>query len=164
MKSAEYFFSSEAETAAFAVQFAQAIEPFIAEGFSIYLSGELGAGKTFFTRQLLRAWNYSGVVKSPTYGLVEIYALPIGNICHFDLYRLNAAEELEDIGFRDYWGPGQLCLVEWPSRGEKLLPLPDVALLLQTTQDGFFSRRLSLVGSSQRGIELLRIMKESVKK
>ncbi len=132
MKTAEYLFANETETAAFATRLAHAITPFIQQGFTLYLSGELGAGKTFFTQQLLRAWNYSGVVKSPTYGLVEVYVLPIGNICHFDLYRLNTPEELEDIGFRDYWGPGQLCIVEWPVRGGELLPNPDVALLLQT--------------------------------
>lgn len=167
MRTAEYLFADEAETAAFAGRLAQAIAPFIQRGFTLYLSGELGAGKTFFTQQLLRAWGYTGVVKSPTYGLVEIYSLPIGNICHFDLYRLDTPDELEDIGFRDYWGPGQLCIVEWPVRGETLLPLPDLALLLQMPLFQAAGGRdcvRQLTITEYGDVDLLRIMKKSVKK
>ena len=167
--SSEYMLTSEIETTALAAQFAQVAEFFIQQGITLYLEGDLGAGKTFFTQQLLRAWGYSGAVKSPTYGLVEVYSLPIGDICHFDLYRLNAPEELEDMGFREYWGPGQLCVVEWPMRGGNLLPSADVVLLLQgisceLLDTQLLARRAVMTARSHLGVDLLRRMKESVKK
>ncbi len=147
--------SSEAATTDFAVQFAQAITPFVAQGLMVYLSGELGVGKTFLTRQLLRAFGYKGVVKSPTYGLVEVYGLPIGNICHFDLYRLNTSEELEDLGFRDYCGMGCCCLVEWPSRGLGALPAADLALILRSVTEKPTARTVTLTAASMVGERVL---------
>jgi len=92
------------------------------------VGGDLGVGKTTFTRYFLRARGITGPVKSPTYTLLEPYELSDGMLYHFDLYRINDPWELELAGFAELFDEPCLRLVEWPERGADWLPKPDLEL------------------------------------
>ncbi|HYE35324.1 tRNA (adenosine(37)-N6)-threonylcarbamoyltransferase complex ATPase subunit type 1 TsaE [Methylocaldum sp.] len=138
----------EAETLAFAGRVYRAM-PF---GGVVFLRGNLGAGKTTFVRGWLRAAGFSGPVKSPTFTLVEEYSLEDRIVYHFDLYRLNDPEELEWMGFRDYLRPNAVCFIEWPERGEGMLPQADLEINLEIAGTG---RIAEIMAGTERGREVL---------
>jgi tRNA threonylcarbamoyladenosine biosynthesis protein TsaE len=101
-----------------------------------YLRGELGAGKTTCVRSLLRALGVAGIVRSPTYTLIETYPAGAITCVHVDLYRLRGPEDLDDLGLREYWTAGHLVLVEWPERAAEALARPDLELGLEYAEVG----------------------------
>lgn len=95
------------------------------------LRGDLGAGKTTFVRHLLKALGVSGRIKSPTYAVVEPYALADLNIWHFDFYRFNDPNEWEEAGFREIFASLGLKLVEWPEKAGPYLPQADLLVAIE---------------------------------
>jgi tRNA threonylcarbamoyladenosine biosynthesis protein TsaE len=108
-----------------------ALAPGVEPGRVLHLRGDLGAGKTTVVRGVLRALGHEGKVKSPTYTLVEPYALSRLHLYHFDFFRLKDGAEWTNSGFRDYFGPHAACLVEWPERVGAALGAPDLELRLE---------------------------------
>ena len=122
---------------------AAAAQSGVSQGAVMYLQGDLGAGKTTCVRSLLRALGVQGLVRSPTYTLLETYLLPKLTCIHVDLYRLQVLSEVDELGLRDLFGPGCLLLVEWPERGGASLPPADVNVLLCYAGDARQARVLA---------------------
>lgn len=146
------YLHDEAGTAALGASLAHALIP----GVTIYLHGDLGAGKTTLTRALLHAAGHQGHVKSPTYTLAEPYRITLGDrnveLIHFDLYRMSSPEEFLDAGFREYFNDATVCIVEWPEKGEPVLPPPDINIVLTMSGQG---RDVELHALSDKGSQCL---------
>jgi len=119
---------------------------------TVYLEGDLGAGKTTLVRALLQAVGHEGRVRSPTYTLIEPYRVNGRAFYHLDLYRVADAEELEYLGLRDLVSEPCVLLVEWPSRGAGVLPLADLVIALAPAGDG---REARLLPATPAGREVL---------
>ena len=136
--------ASEAATLALGATLAPGLRP----GMVIYLSGDLGAGKTTFARGLLHALGVTERVKSPTYTLVEPYTISSLYLYHFDFYRLRYTDEWVDAGFRDYFNGAAVCLVEWPEKAGGQLPAPDVTIEMAVAGDG---RSITITAETEAG-------------
>ena len=152
MKTLDYDLADEQATVALGKALAGAIQKLQGQGFIAYLNGDLGAGKTTLTRGVVRGMGHSGNVKSPTYTLVEPYELAPWQVYHFDLYRLADPEELEFMGIRDYFAAHCCSFIEWPEKGQGLLPEPDVTINL--AYDGE-QRKITLLAASSTGDKVL---------
>ncbi len=147
-----FYLHDEAGTTALGAALARALAP----GLTIYLHGDLGAGKTALTRALLHAAGHAGHVKSPTYTLAEPYTIAINGVpvevIHFDLYRMGSAEEFLDAGFREYFNEATVCVIEWPEKAQGVLPSPDIEVFLRIAGNG---RDVELQALSDQGRECL---------
>jgi tRNA threonylcarbamoyladenosine biosynthesis protein TsaE len=117
-------------------------------GGRIHLSGELGAGKTAFTRALLRESGIKGRIKSPSYALLESYKVFNLYFYHFDFYRFSDPREWLDAGFRDLLRDDAVVLIEWPEKAEGLLSPPDLQISLDYAGQG---RDATLTAYSAKG-------------
>ena len=117
-------------------KFGACLSPLLGRQLLVTLAGELGAGKTTLVRGLLRAAGHAGLVKSPTFSLVELYELNSNVVYHFDLYRLTDPEELEYIGMRDYLSANAICVVEWPEKAANILPMGDIHIMIDRVGRG----------------------------
>ncbi|MEA4965645.1 MAG: tRNA (adenosine(37)-N6)-threonylcarbamoyltransferase complex ATPase subunit type 1 TsaE [Oscillospiraceae bacterium] len=105
--------------------------------------GELGAGKTAFTRGLARGLGIRESVTSPTYTIVNEYLSGRLPLFHFDMYRLRSAEELFDIGWEDYLERGGVCAVEWSENVEEALEDP---IFVSIAAESAEARRITVTG------------------
>jgi len=144
--------ANEQQQLDFAGRVARHIQP----GMVIFLNGDLGTGKTTFVRGFLMALGHTGVVKSPTYTLVEPYQIKEYSIYHFDLYRLADPEELEYAGGRDYFDGDAISLIEWPEQAAGFLPPADLVINLEYGNAGVNSgRELMIQSGSDAGKKLM---------
>lgn len=152
--------ADEAATLDFGALLSKAIRP----NLTIYLHGDLGAGKTTLVRGLLRALGHVGKVKSPTYTLVEPYEIKSNVISslmlyHFDLYRFNDEEEWDSAGFRDYFNAQSVCIIEWPEKAENVLPTPDLNITFFIKNTGqHCDRSVNISAHSKLGQQCLQVI------
>jgi tRNA threonylcarbamoyladenosine biosynthesis protein TsaE len=149
------FLRDEAATMDFGRQFLERLPEDLA-GWTVLLSGELGAGKSTFARALIMSAGHTGTVPSPTYTLVEPYQLPRGNIYHIDLYRVSSEDELRYLGWNEF--DDGLRLVEWPERAPQLSSKADIQVTLFYEDEG---RRAELTALSKRGGALVEALETS---
>ena len=152
MRQRKDFLQDETATAQLGADLGRLLKP----GMTIHLQGDLGAGKTFLTREMLRSMGYTGRVKSPTYTLLEPYSVELKGhpveVLHFDLYRMGSPQEFIDAGFRDYFGSDKICIVEWPEQAGNLLPSADIDLFIAAENEG---RTVELRANSELGATCL---------
>ena len=122
--------ASAEETEVCGARLARALPTDLPQMLQIQLRGDLGAGKTTLARGFLRALGFTGVVRSPTYTLVESYALGAVTVVHTDLYRLQDPDELEALGLRELAVADHVWLIEWPERAGSWLPAADINIAL----------------------------------
>jgi tRNA threonylcarbamoyladenosine biosynthesis protein TsaE len=134
-----------------------ALAPCLAPGLTIYLRGELGAGKTTLVRGLLRALGHQGPVRSPTYALVEVYDLSRLHLHHFDFYRFHDPTEWIDAGFRESFDGRNVTVIEWPEKAVMGLPPADVDVAFDFRETG---REAQLVSSSLAGQKCLALLEQ----
>jgi tRNA threonylcarbamoyladenosine biosynthesis protein TsaE len=138
--------ADEAATVAFGRQLGEILSNRYSGRAVVFLRGQLGAGKTTLVRGLLQGLGHEGVVKSPTYTLLEPYNMLAGEVFHFDLYRVNDPQELEFVGFDEIIDGAGLKLFEWPEKAADWLPQPDVEVSLHVVADTQpVSREVSVV-------------------
>ncbi len=133
---------------------AQKVATSIVPNFVITLTGNLGAGKTTFTREVLRALGVNGIIKSPTFTLVEPYQVNQLQILHFDLYRFNDPEEWFDAGFDEYFQDEPICFIEWAEKANALIPKIDWAISIEIIANDM--RKLTVTALSNIGEECLK--------
>ncbi|MCO4811227.1 MAG: tRNA (adenosine(37)-N6)-threonylcarbamoyltransferase complex ATPase subunit type 1 TsaE [Gammaproteobacteria bacterium] len=139
------FLPDEAATTAFGRELLDALPQDLA-GWTLLLTGELGAGKSTLARAFIKAAGHRGAVPSPTYTLVEPYNLARGNIYHVDLYRVSGEDELRYLGWNEL--DDGCRIVEWPDRAPGLTGQADLAITLSYDGAG---RSIEVTGLSERG-------------
>ncbi len=135
----QYITNSPGETETIAKKLADLLQP----GTVIAYKGDLGAGKTAFTRGLARGLGITEPVTSPTYTIVNEYTSGKMPLFHFDMYRLSSSDDLFDIGWEDYLERGGVCAVEW---SENVADAMENAIWITIEKTGEESRRITIEG------------------
>ena len=138
----EYITNSPEETEKVGAALAQVLWP----GAVIAYRGDLGAGKTAFTRGLARGLGYAEPVTSPTYTIVNEYLGGRLPLFHFDMYRLDSSDDLWDIGWEDYLDRGGVCAVEW---SENVVEAMENAICISIHKTGEQTRRIEIEGGME---------------
>ena len=138
----EYLCRSEAETEALGARLAAVLSP----GDVVAYRGGLGMGKTAFTRGLARGLGYSGRVTSPTFTIVNEYEGGRLPLFHFDMYRLEDADSLFDIGWEDYLDRGGVCAVEWSENVPEAFDGSEIRVSIEKCSDN--ARKITIEGAS----------------
>ena len=138
----EFITNSPAETESIGVALGQRLKP----GTVIAYRGDLGAGKTAFTRGLARGLGCREIVTSPTYTIVNEYLGGRIPLFHFDMYRLRSSDDLWDIGWEDYLERGGVCAVEWSENVADAMEDPIIITIEKTGEE---SRRITIEGGEE---------------
>ena len=144
------------------VKLAEKVAQRVREGTVICLEGVLGAGKTLFVQSMARTLGVQGEVTSPTFNLMNIYE-GFCPIVHFDLYRLNTEEELEDIGFYEYTDfPDGIVFIEWAERFAECLPDDYVKIEIERIKESRNMRRINFSCVGEEHEEFIQELEEFV--
>ncbi len=149
MQSLLYILNNENDTRQLAARIAAIVQPPCV----LFLSGDIGVGKTTFVRHFLKAKGVNAPVKSPTYTIVESYPLKNNHVAHhFDFYRLFDESMLDDIGFRDYFSPDAICLIEWPTNAPLYAHISHIEMTFTLKNEG---RECVILANNPEGTALL---------
>lgn len=118
MTESVFLSTSPEETEVLGAEFAKTLK----KGQVVALEGDLGAGKTAFTRGILSGLGYTGRVTSPTFAIVNEYVTDLATVCHFDMYRILSEDALYDIGWDDYLDGEKILIIEWSENIRQALP------------------------------------------
>ena len=135
-------------------ELAKKIAQKISFGMLIYLSGDLGSGKTSFARDFIFELGFKGTVKSPSYSLVEQYTFDTYTLNHFDLYRFRSSEEWHEAGFNEFINEENINLIEWPEKGDPYLPISD--LLINFYYVSSDKRKVLITANSPKGARCIK--------
>lgn len=112
------------------------------------LIGDLGTGKTVFTKGMAAGLGIEEPVSSPTFTIVQIYEEGRMPFYHFDVYRIGDIEEMDEIGYEDYFYGNGICLVEWADLIKELMPENTVTIRIEKDlEKGFDYRRITIDGT-----------------
>ncbi|MCL5271993.1 MAG: tRNA (adenosine(37)-N6)-threonylcarbamoyltransferase complex ATPase subunit type 1 TsaE [Gammaproteobacteria bacterium] len=134
------------------IQFAERLASCLVAPLVLSFSGDIGAGKTTIVRAMLRSIGVESAIKSPTFSLVESYLCNNVPLHHFDLYRIHHEDELEYLGFRDYFTRESICFIEWAEHAGNALPQVDIRFKLSIKGAG---RQMQINALSATGNRIL---------
>lgn len=126
-------------------QFGRVLAGVLEKGDVLYISGELGTGKTTLVRGIARGLGYSGRVSSPTFTIMNIYPT-IPEIYHFDLYRLQDSD-LDDLGWEEYLEREGVSLIEWPQAGKSVFPGEALVISIELCNDDYERERVVYISA-----------------
>ena len=143
MKEELFLVRNEEETKNLGLQFAEHLKP----GFVIGLIGDLGAGKTTFTKALAKGLGVEGVVTSPTFNIIKEYYDGRLPLYHLDVYRLKSLDEMENLGYEEYFYGEGITVIEWADKVMELLP-EDAIIVDFTNTENEAERLIKIKGIS----------------